>query len=72
MGTDAALRNGPDSRQSDELAAIADLLVDLPTAERQAAIADLPVNERAQVARLLIARRAGRGAPSEAADPEGE
>lgn len=38
----------------DRLAMIADLLADLPQAERRAVIADLAPTDRAAIARLLI------------------
>ena len=41
---------------ADRLTVIADLLADLPEAERRPVIADLPPADRAAIARLLIAR----------------
>ena len=40
----------------DRLAVIADLLADLPDAERREVIAELPPADRAAIARLLIGR----------------
>ena len=50
--------NGDESASSDadRLAAIADLLADLPQAERREVIAELPPADRAAIARLLIGR----------------
>ena len=50
--------NGAESPESgtDRLAIIADLLTDLPEAERREVIADLPPTDRAAIARLLIRR----------------
>jgi hypothetical protein len=41
---------------ADRLAVIADLLADLPDAERREVIAELPPADRAAIARLLIGR----------------
>ena len=68
--TDTQPEIRPDPGHSEELAAIADLLVNLPTCERQEAIAELPVNERVQLARLLIARRARRSTSPAPNEPE--
>jgi len=46
--------NAPKSGDSDRLAVIADLLADLPQAERRAVIAELVPADRAAIARLLI------------------
>ena len=50
--------NGAESSESDadRLAVIADLLADLPEAERREVIAALPPAARAAIARLLIGR----------------
>jgi len=42
------------------LSAVADLLIGLPESERQSVIADLPVDERTQIARLLVRRQAAK------------
>ena len=41
---------------ADRLAVIADLLADLPEAERREVIAELPPAERATIARMLIGK----------------
>ena len=51
--------NGPN--QAGKLEVIADLLADLPEAERRAVISELAPDDRVAVARLLIARPATEG-----------
>jgi predicted DNA-binding ribbon-helix-helix protein len=56
--SDAA--NVTDSAGSAHLAVIADLLADLPEDERRGVIANMASADRATVARMLVARLAGR------------
>ena len=49
--------NAPEPHDAEHLAAIADLLADLPQTERREVIAELVPSDRVAIARLLIDRR---------------